>query len=75
LAKAVLTNPTYVALTFFSVCDKFAIGGLGAYGPKFYQYALYMPPTVAGITYGISSYFLLERVLSACHQVTSESIV
>jgi Organic Anion Transporter Polypeptide (OATP) family len=63
LAKAVLTNPTYVALTFFSVCDNFTIGGLIAYGPKFYQYALYMTPTVAGITYGISTHFAHENII------------
>lgn len=52
MAKSVLTNSTYMALTFYMVCDKFIVGALMAYGTKVFQYLLNMPPTVAGVAYG-----------------------
>ena len=52
MALSVLTNPTYLALTLYSICDKLMIGGLLAYGSKLFQYGLNLNPMAAGIIYG-----------------------
>jgi Organic Anion Transporter Polypeptide (OATP) family len=52
LAKAVLTNPTYLALTLFASCDNFIIAGFTAFGPKYFEFGFSMSPTLAGIMFG-----------------------
>ena len=52
LAKAVLTNPTYLALTLFASCDNFIIAGFTAFGPKYFEFGFAMSPTLAGIIFG-----------------------
>ena len=52
LAKGVLTNPTYLALTLFNTCDNFIIAGFTAFGPKYFEFGFSMSPTVAGIMFG-----------------------
>jgi hypothetical protein len=52
LAKSVLTNPTYLALTLFASCDNFIIAGFTAFGPKYFEFGFSMSPTLAGIMFG-----------------------
>lgn len=52
LAKAVLTNPTYLAVTLFAACDNFIIAGFTAFGPKYFEFGFAMTATVAGIMFG-----------------------
>jgi hypothetical protein len=52
LTKAVLTNPTYLALTLFAICENFIIAGFTAFGPKYFEFGFSMSPTLAGIMFG-----------------------
>ena len=54
IAKAVLTNPTYMALTLFTSCDNFILAGFTAFGPKYFEFGFSMSPTVAGLMFGES---------------------
>ena len=64
------TNPGWVCLSIFAMCDLMLVSGFTVYGPKYVEVVFSASPAMAGIAFG--KWATLNML--SCHQLAQEGI-